>query len=112
MAKKNEFELPDVTLEKLIKNTCDVDIDGNDEEIKDDEYNEADKSVEDEDMKNVDDNDEEEIKEATKIEYNDVDFKSRGFKTLEDAINFLDTPYFKGLGDADKEEFKNWLIKK
>ena len=111
MAKKNTVELPDVTIEKLIKNTCDVDINEIEEPVKEDEYNEADKSVdENDDINNVDNTDDEEVKEVT-VEYNDVDFKSRGFKTLEDAINFLSTPRFENLGEADKEEFKQWLIK-
>ena len=38
-----------------------------------------------------------------------VDYKSRGFNTIEEAYAFVETKYFKGLGEADQEEFIKWL---
>ena len=75
-----KVNLPDETLEKLIKNEYEM-------KVEDEEVTEG-------------------------VEYNEVDYASRGFKSLDDAILFMDTPYFKGLGEADKNEYRNWLIKK
>lgn len=51
--------------------------------------------------------------ETTKIIFNEkaeaVDYKSRGFKSLEEAYAFVETEYFKNLGKADQEEFIKWL---
>ena len=101
MAKKvvteqvTEQVLPSVTIDKLINN----------------EYNY--------DMTQTYDNDNEEIKtidndivtDTKELEYNDVDYSGRGFNSLEDAINYMNSDIFKNLGDADKNEFKKWLIK-
>ena len=38
-----------------------------------------------------------------------IDYVARGFETLEDAFEFTNTPYFKGLGKEDQDEFINWL---
>ena len=40
-----------------------------------------------------------------------LDYSGRGFKSLDDAYNFIDTERFANLGDADKIEFMNWLQK-
>lgn len=45
------------------------------------------------------------------IDYNDIDYAGRGFKSFEDAIDFMETSYFKGLGESDKNEYRKWLIK-
>lgn len=51
-----------------------------------------------------------EEKPKTKEKYNkNIDYKGRGFSSFEDAINFIETDYFKGLGKADQEEYLNWL---
>lgn len=90
-----EQELPSVTIDKLINN----------------EYNY--------DMIQADDNDNEEVETADnnvvtkteELQYNDVDYSGRGFNSLEDAINYMNSDTFKNLGNADKNEFKKWLIK-
>lgn len=90
-----EQELPSVTIDKLINN----------------EYNY--------DMIEADDNDNEEVETADndvvtkteELQYNDVDYSGRGFNSLEDAINYMNSDTFKNLGNADKNEFKKWLIK-
>lgn len=38
-----------------------------------------------------------------------IDFAGRGFSTYEDAVKFVETKYFKGLGKEDKDEYLNWL---
>lgn len=124
MGKKvtDNIVLPDETLQKLLNNEYvlqDGDILGDivDEDLVDemieDEHNEADSSADENiDVENDEDNIEpENIEESKDVEYNDVDFKGRGFKTLKDAIKFLDSPVFERLGEADKEEYKKWLIK-
>lgn len=40
-----------------------------------------------------------------------LDYRSRGFETEDDARNFINTEYFKNLGEADKKEFIAWLEK-
>lgn len=40
-----------------------------------------------------------------------LDYNSRGFKTLADAISFVTTEKFKKLGKADQEEYLKWLNK-
>lgn len=44
--------------------------------------------------------------------YNKIEFPARGLKSLGEAILFMDTPYFRGLGESEKIEYRNWLIKK
>lgn len=39
----------------------------------------------------------------------ELDYKGRGFNTIDEAFAFIDTDYFKGLGQADQDEFINWL---
>ena len=41
--------------------------------------------------------------------HKEIDYKGRGFETLEQAFAFVETPYFKGLGKADQDEFIKWL---
>lgn len=88
-----EQELPSVTIDKLINN----------------EYNY--------DMIQADDNEEVEtadnnvVTKTEELQYNDVDYSARGFNSLEDAINYMNSDTFKNLGNADKNEFKKWLIK-
>lgn len=53
-----------------------------------------------------------EEKPKSKEKYNkNIDFEGRGFSSFEEAISFLETPYFKGLGKEDQEEYENWLKK-
>lgn len=127
-----KVNLPDETLEKLIKNEYEMKVE--DEEVteaeeaeKTEESEEAteanetnetpeeteDKKVTEEEINDdfkMEETEDEEVTEE--VEYNEVDYASRGFKSLDDAILFMDTPYFKGLGEADKNEYRNWLIKK
>lgn len=50
------------------------------------------------------------IEETIKINSDKtVDYVNRGFKTLEEAYNFVETEYFKNLGKADQEEYIDWL---
>ena len=131
-----KVNLPDETLEKLIKNEYEM-------KVEDEEVTEgAEKVISADEIQSIEGVDEipegaevvegvtieapteEEINDDFKMEepedeevtegaeYNEVDYASRGFKSLDDAILFMDTHYFKGLGEADKNEYRNWLIKK
>lgn len=118
-----KVNLPDETLEKLIKNEYEMNVE--DEEVtkaeeaeEATEANETPEETEDKEVTKEEINDDFKMKETEdeevteEVEYNEVDYASRGFKSLDDAILFMDTPYFKGLGEADKNEYRNWLIKK
>ena len=122
MAKVN---LPDETVEKLMKNEFEINV--NDEEVTEEvteevvqavaeaiveEAEEHNTSVEEVVNEIIEEAKETEEVETKAVKYNKVDYKSRGFKSLDDAILFMETPYFKGLGEADKNEYRNWLIKK
>lgn len=52
-----------------------------------------------------------EIVEEIKVPNKNLDYSGRGFKSLDDAYNFIKTERFANLGDADKAEFMNWLEK-
>ena len=89
----NEQVLPSVTIDKLINN----------------EYNyDMIQTYNNEEIRTVDNNI---VTETEELQYNDVDYSGRGFNSLEDAINYMNSDTFKNLGDADKNEFKKWLIK-
>ena len=101
MAKKvvneqvNEQVLPSVTIDKLINN----------------EYNYDMIQTYDNDNGEIETIDNDVVTDTKELEYNDVDYSGRGFNSLEDAINYMNSNIFKNLGDADKNEFKKWLIK-
>ena len=40
-----------------------------------------------------------------------IDFEGRGFASLKDAENFVNTETFAKLGKEDQEEYLNWLNK-
>ena len=40
-----------------------------------------------------------------------IDFEGRGFASLKDAANFVNTETFAKLGKEDQEEYLNWLNK-
>lgn len=40
-----------------------------------------------------------------------IDFEGRGFTSLKDAENFVNTETFAKLGKEDQEEYLNWLNK-
>lgn len=100
MAKKvvneqvNEQVLPSVTIDKLINNEYNYDI--------------LQTSNDNEEIETIDNDI---VTETEELQYNDVDYSGRGFNSLEDAINYMNSDTFKNLGDADKNEFKKWLIK-
>ena len=51
-----------------------------------------------------------EEKPKSKEKYNkNIDFEGRGFSSFEEAVKFIETKYFKGLGKEDQEEYLNWL---
>lgn len=55
-----------------------------------------------------------EAKENTKKQTNkrkDLNYKSRGFTSIDEAYNFPNTEQFKKLGEADKNEYMAWLNK-
>lgn len=53
-----------------------------------------------------------EVEEVSKKVVNTkVDYKARGFNSLDDALNFIKTDKFNSLGDSDKNEYLNWLYK-
>lgn len=45
------------------------------------------------------------------VKIQDINFIGRGFSTLEEANEFINTDTFKKLGIADQAEYKNWLKK-
>ena len=57
-------------------------------------------------------------KESLSLEKNKIvqkstlNYSSRGFKTEKDARDFINTDYFKNLGEADKKEYLAWLENK
>ena len=103
MAKKEDVKLSEEVLNKLLKNEVDLTISGEEtNEIGTPETNIVENEVESEI-----DGETEEVGEIN----GEIDYKSRGFKTLEDCINFPKTDTFKRLGNADKEEFIKWLEK-
>lgn len=89
-----EQVLPSVTIDKLINNEYNYDI--------------IQTSNDNGEIGTFDDNT---VIETEELQYNDVDYSGRGFNSLEDAINYMNSDTFKNLGDADKNEFKKWLIK-
>ena len=93
----NEQVLPSVTIDKLINNEYNYDMIQT--------YNNNNNN---EEIGTIDNN---VVTETEELEYNDVDYSGRGFNSLEDAINYMNSDTFKNLGDADKNEFKKWLIK-
>ena len=103
MAKKEDVKLSEEVLNKLLKNEVDLTISGEEtNEIGNPETNIVENEVESEiDGKT------EEVGEIN----GEIDYKSRGFETLEDCVNFPKTDTFKRLGNADKEEFIKWLKK-
>lgn len=97
------IDIPDVTIDKLIKNEFQMNSVGTNEvEIPVVEAKTSEKTKVEETKSD----------KIEVVEYNDVDYAGRGFKSLEDAIDFMETPYFKGLGESEKIEYHNWLIKK
>lgn len=103
MAKKEDVKLSEEVLNKLLKNEVDLTISGEEtNEIGNPETNIVENEVESEI-----DGETEEVGEIN----GEIDYKSRGFETLEDCVNFPKTDTFKRLGNADKEEFIKWLKK-
>ena len=103
MAKKEDVKLSEEVLNKLLKNEVDLTISGEEtNEIGNPETNIVENEVESEI-----DGETEEVEEIN----GEIDYKSRGFETLEDCVNFPRTDTFKRLGNADKEEFIKWLKK-
>ena len=91
----NEQVLPSVTIDKLINN----------------EYNYDMTQTYDNDNEEIETIDNDVVTDTKELQYNDVDYSGRGFNSLEDAIKYMNSNIFKNLGDADKNEFKKWLIK-
>lgn len=103
MAKKEDVKLSEEVLNKLLKNEVDLTISGEEtNKIGNPETNIVENEVESEI-----DGETEEVEEIN----GEIDYKSRGFETLEDCVNFPKTDTFKRLGNADKEEFIKWLKK-
>jgi hypothetical protein len=96
-AENIEERLPDVTIEKLINNEYGYDIEkDNDNDI---------------DIENNNNIDVPDVDETKGVQYNNVNYAGRGFNSLEEAIEYMNSETFKNLGNADKNEFKKWLIK-
>lgn len=107
MAKKEG--LTNAELEKLLKNEFDLTI----TEEEENEEKEKEQENEEELVKGTDTEDVEKPEDVIKIDEvkHELNYKGRGFKTLEDAVNFPNTDTFKRLGNADKQEYLNWLKK-
>lgn len=43
--------------------------------------------------------------------YKNVNYKGRGFKALEDAVNYIHTDRFKKLEKIEQDEYLSWLNK-
>lgn len=104
MAKKEG--LTTAEFEKLLKNEINLTI----TEVEDEEKEQENKEelVEETDTKDVEKP--EEVIEIVEVKH-ELNYEGRGFKTLEDAVNFPNTDTFKKLGNADKQEYLNWLKK-
>ena len=115
MAKKEDVKLSEEVLNKLLKNEVDLTISGEEtNEIGNPETNIVENEVESEIDGEIEIDGESEMDGETEEggEINgEIDYKSRGFETLEDCVNFPKTDTFKRLGNADKEEFIKWLKK-
>jgi len=48
---------------------------------------------------------------ADSSELKDIDYKSRGFKTYEDAVNYVKSERFKCLEKIEQDEYLSWLNK-
>ena len=96
-------KMDDTTLEKLMKNEVNLEINGDDTEI----YEEVQAVTE-----TVEEKVSEELPTVDKGVYNNIVFPARGLKSLEQAIDFMETPYFKGLQKCEQDEYRNWLMKK
>jgi len=46
---------------------------------------------------------------TNKITNKTINYIGRGFNSIQEAYDFVDTDYFKGLGEADQIEYKKWL---
>lgn len=103
MAKKEDVKLSEEVLNKLLKNEVDLTISG--EETN--EIGTPETNIVENEVKSEIDGETEEVGEIN----GEIDYKSRGFETLEDCVNFPRTDTFKRLGNADKEEFIKWLKK-
>ena len=114
---EKEKKLSKEAYDKLMKNELRLDIQK--EEGVDPEANEADiEPITIEGVDNtpadVETKDGFEITEDVEVKIKpkkNLNYAGRGFKTLEDAINFPNTKTFKALGDADKKEYLKWLMK-
>ena len=95
-----EEQLPDVTIEKLINNEYNYNVEKDDNDIDIEKDNDIDNDI-----------DSPIVEETKGLEYNNVNYAGRGFNSLEEAIEYMNSETFKNLGDADKNEFKKWLIK-
>lgn len=96
--KKNKTfieDLPKETLEKLENNTLDFNVMN---DTKDD-------------VKEVKEIENKEESIPCYIINENIDYKSRGFETLEQASEFVYTTQFIKLGQADKDEYIAWLRK-
>lgn len=51
----------------------------------------------------------EEKPNSVKRNNKNINYAARGFSSIEEALSFPDTDYFKGLGKEDREEYLNWL---
>ena len=65
-----------------------------------------------EDEKNLEERESEKFILKNCTEKITLNYASRGFKSEKQAREFVNTNYFKGLCEADKEEFLNWLENK
>lgn len=105
MAKKEGLTTEE--FEKLLKNELDLTITEGTEDVEKEQENEE-ELVEGTDTEDVEKP--EDVIEIIEVKH-ELDYEGRGFKTLEDAVNFPNTDTFKKLGNADKQEYLNWLKK-
>lgn len=107
---EKEKKLPKEALDKLMKNEVELDVIDDEKSLKvivDKDEIEIEPEAIDAEVKDIE---KDEVIEV--VTYNkEINYAGRGFRCLDDAINFPKTKTFKALGDADKQEYLRWLEK-
>lgn len=98
-----EAEEQDKSVEEIVNDIVTESNENSNEELNSEEVEENEEVNNDEVEENT------EVSE--KVVNTNVNYKARGFNSLDDALNFIKTDKFNNLGDSDKNEYLNWLYK-
>ena len=81
------------------------------DEVKDEIVNEVSEEINEKENLDTEKETRKESLREVKIVHNHstLDYESRGFASEKAARDFVNTEYFKNLGEADREEFMAWL---